>query len=81
LEIVVGEDHLPLVGEKDLIYALQRGMLALIAPSKQYAIEMGLLKSRRVEEVAELAHQSAIELIIVLVLCTIDHIKVASQEP
>jgi hypothetical protein len=79
LEIMVRKNHLSLSGEEDLINPLQHGMLALIAPSKQFLVQVGFLKSRWVEEVTELTHQSVIKLIVVLVLRAIDHIKVSSQ--
>jgi hypothetical protein len=50
----------------------------LVAPSEQVILEMDFLEQGFIQEAAELAHPSPIKVVIVLILSSIDQIKITT---
>jgi hypothetical protein len=56
VEFMPRVDSLPLIGEEDTVNALQQGVFPLIAPRKQFPIDVSLLERSHVQEATKLAH-------------------------
>jgi hypothetical protein len=63
---------IPFLRDEGPIYLFQSGMSALIAPSKEATTKMDFLQACAIQKASELAHQSPIKTIIVLVFRLID---------
>jgi hypothetical protein len=80
VHIVVGEEIVPLIGDKDHVDPLQGGVSTFIAPSEETALEVNLFHHCFFKKPPELAHKPTIQVTIVLSASSVHHIEVPIKQ-